>query len=271
MIKTHYTKELSISAPCEKKMTNEETDVLKIQSWLNLFALNHPDAGTASGIDGDFGPGTEKAVINFQKFNNLEITGSVDNKVFEELTAPLKKAFSPLPNMNNLRDQIVTTANAHLQQRPFELDISHQTNSGPWVRSYMDGHEGTDWFWCVGFAQSIIDQAASSQNKDFRSLIPLTYSCDVVALRGQEKNALIPNSDIRSNPSLAKPGDLFLLQRSPTDWHHIGIVIDVDKDVFSTIEGNTNTDGSFNGNGVYARTRNFRKQVLDILSIQSLV
>jgi len=271
MIKTQYQKELVISATCSKTTSNKKADVLKIQSWLNLFALVNPGAATATGIDGDFGPGTEKAVINFQNFNNLSATGIVDNTVFAQMAAPLNNAFTAAPTGNTLRDLVVATAQAHLQQHPFELEVFHQANSGPWVRSYMDGNEGTPWFWCMGFAQSILDQAASLQKKDFRSLMPLSYSCDIVATKGIERKILIKNKEIRINPFLAQPGDIFLLQRSATDWHHTGIITGIDNDVFSTIEGNTNTDGSVNGNGVYSRTRNFRKQLLDVFSIQSLV
>ncbi|XHR97653.1 hypothetical protein ACFJIV_13940 [Mucilaginibacter sp. UC70_90] len=42
-------------------------------------------------------------------------------------------------------------------------------------------------------------------------------------------------------------------------------------DLFDTIEGNTNTDGSSNGNGVYKRVRNFQTSKLDVFSIQPLV
>lgn len=48
-----------------------------------------------------------------------------------------------------------------------------------------------------------------------------------------------------------KPGDLFFT----TSWTHVGIVTGVNGNEFYTIEGNTNNNGSSDGNGVYARTR----------------
>lgn len=39
---------------------------------------------------------------------------------------------------------------------------------------------------------------------------------------------------------------------------HIGLVIDYDADTITTIEGNTNNNGSANGDGVYKRTRRRR-------------
>lgn len=166
MQKTFYQKELLIKATQQRKgVNNNKKDIEKIQSWLNLFAMQNPSSGTATGIDGDFGPATEKAVLNFQKVNNLSQTGIVDQKVFDILVSPLKKSFEGSISGNSLRELILNTAQNHLKNHPFELVINNQSNSGPWVRSYMDGHEGTDWFWCMGFVEAIIDQAPSIQGK----------------------------------------------------------------------------------------------------------
>ena len=48
-----------------------------------------------------------------------------------------------------------------------------------------------------------------------------------------------------------KPGDLFFTW----SWSHVGLVTGVDGNSFTTIEGNTNNNGSSEGNGVYERTR----------------
>jgi len=135
----------------------------------------------------------------------------------------------------------------------------------------MDGFEGDPWFWCMGFVQSIIDQAATIVGKDFRSLMPLTYSCDAVGTIGLQKGILLRCNEVRKNPSAVKPGDIFLVQKSHSDWFHTGLVTNINGDVFETIEGNTNNDGSHNGNGVYKRQRNYMKSKLDILSIETLV
>lgn len=53
------------------------------------------------------------------------------------------------------------------------------------------------------------------------------------------------------------PGDVFTIYfKSLGRVGHCGIVESIDGDILSTIEGNTNDDGSRNGNGVYARRRN---------------
>ncbi|AOC97071.1 Putative peptidoglycan binding domain protein [Flavobacterium anhuiense] len=272
MQKTFYQKELLIKATQQRNgVNNNKKDVEKIQSLLNLFAMQHPGSGTATGIDGDFGHATEKAVLNYQKFNGLPQNGNVDQNLFDKLASPLKKAFESSISGSNLRELILNTAKNHLKNQPFELVINNQSNTGPWVRSYMDGHEGTDWFWCMGFVQAIVDQAASIQGKNFKTLMPLTYSCDTVGTTGLQKKILTRYQTARTNSALIKPGDIFLLQKTPNDWIHTGIVTAVHADTIETIEGNTNSGGSHNGNAVMDKIRNYKQSKLDFFSIESLV
>lgn len=271
MQKKSYLKEISISGTQKRFGTNVKKDVEKIQSWLTLYAMQNPNAGTATGIDGDFGPATEQAVINFQKAKGLPQNGIVDYALFDVLVTPMRNAFENPISGNNLRELVVNTAKNHAQNNPYELVIRNQSNTGPWVRAYMDGNEGTSWYWCMGFAQMIIDQAASLQGKNFKNLMPLSYSCDTIGTTGLQKKILTRYQTARSNPSLIKPGDLFLLQKSTYDWYHTGIVINVHGDVIETIEGNTNSDGSSNGNAVLNKIRNFKQSKIDFFSIESLV
>ncbi len=271
MKKDKYLKELTINETQKKHGDNTKKDVMKIQSWLSLYAIQNPESGTVTGIDGDFGPATEKAVKNFQKATKSSQTGIVTPQLFEKLCEGMKDAFErPLQSIT-LRNAMVEAAENHLRNAPFELEIKGQSNSGPWVRAYMDGHDGSPWYWCMGFAQTILDQAASALGKDFRSLMPLTYSCDTVGTTGLSKGLLTRYQTVRNNPSVMKPGDFFLLQKSRYDWTHTGIIISVGNDVIETIEGNTNQAGSRNGIAVLKRTRNFRKSKLDVFSIEPLV
>lgn len=272
MQKTSYQKELVIKNTHQKNgANNSKKETEKIQSLLNLFSIVNPNSGTGTAIDGDFGPATETAVKNFQKIKNLTQTGIVDQPLFDVLASPIKRAFQNPIQGNNLRELIVNTAKNHLQSSPFELVIRQQGNSGPWVRSYMDGNEGTDWLWCMGFVQTIIDQASSIQGKNFKNLMPLTYSCDTIGMKGIEKNLLTRYQAARNNPSAIKPGDIFLIQKSGSDWIHTGIVINVNGDTIETIEGNTNSMGSSNGNAVANKIRNFKTTKIDFFSIQPLV
>ncbi|SEM23019.1 Putative peptidoglycan binding domain-containing protein [Aquimarina amphilecti] len=272
MKKTAYQKELVIKATQKRGgINNNKKDVMKIQSWLTLFSIPNPGSGTATEIDGDFGPATERAIKNFQEFKNITKTGVVVQELFDMLSASLKEAFEKPLVSNSLRDLIVEAAENHLRQHPFELNIQGQSNSGPWVRSYMDGHDGSPWFWCMGFVQAILDQAASAIGKNFKTLMPLTYSCDTVGNTGLEKNVLSRYQKIRRDPSIIQKGDVFLIQKSRLDWTHTGIITAIEGDVIETIEGNTNHQGSRNGIAVMKRTRSFRRSKIDVFSIGSLI
>jgi hypothetical protein len=271
MQKKSYLKELSISGTQKRGGSNNKKDVLKIQSWLTLFDLSNPGSGTTTAIDGDFGAATEKAVRNFQKIKKLPATGIVDSKLFEKLSEPLKTAIEKPLVGNGLRQLIVNAAKQHLFAQPYELKISKQSNSGPWVRSYMDGNEGELWYWCMGFVQTIVDQAASSIKKNFKSLMPFTFSCDTVGTTGINKRILTRYNEVRRDSSLVKSGDIFLIQKSPSDWYHTGIILSIGDGIFETIEGNTNDDGSHNGNRVCRRIRNFMTSKLDVFSVETLV
>jgi peptidoglycan hydrolase-like protein with peptidoglycan-binding domain len=274
MIKTDFQKELQIAATQQRGGANNKKDVKKIQSWLTLFGFSNPDIGTVVNIDGDFGPATETAVKRYQKNKGLSQTGIVDMPLFQKLSEPLQKAFTTPSGVQSLRDRIIKIANNHLDQKPFEVIIDNQNNSGPWVRSYMNGLEGTPMLWCMGFVQTIIDQAASEMGKDFRKIMPVSISCDEVANHGKAKGHFIPRATWRANPKLAKPGDIFLLFDPNPDklWFHTGIISKVlANDTIETIEGNTNINGSNNGIGVYKRVRNFQASLIDLFSIKALV
>ncbi|AUP79061.1 peptidoglycan-binding protein [Flavivirga eckloniae] len=272
MRKTFYKKELVISNTQKRRGNkNKRSDVIKIQSWLCLQEQLFPGIGTMTAIDGDFGPATEKCVKNFQKFININETGIVDQDLFSALSHPLKSAFEDVTAQATIRETILKVAENHLKNQPKELVIKGENNSGPWVKSYMDGHEGELWFWCMGFVQGIIDQALSLHDMKFTKIMPLTYSCDVVGMKGLEHDSLIRNSKIEQQPNLVKPGDILLIRRSWHDWTHTAIIIDVEDETFTTIEGNTNRSGSRNGDGVYKRVRNFQKSNLDVFSLEKWI
>ncbi len=271
MQKDAYLKELTIKETQRRNgADNTKKEVMKIQSWLSLFAIAHPTAGTATAIDGAFGPATERAVKNYQEQVGRSPSGIVSKELFSMLCEPMKTAFESPLSGDTFREKVVAAAEHHVKSTAYELQIKGASNSGPWVRAYMDGHEGSPWYWCMGFAQTIIDQAASAEGKSFKTLFPLTYSCDVVGMKGIEKGLLSRYQTVRNDPSLIQPGDLFLLQKSKWDWTHTGIVISVNQDVIETIEGNTNMAGSRNGIAVMKRTRNFMRSKLDFFSVKPL-
>lgn len=274
MKKNHYLIELEIPNTQKRYGTqNSRKQVKKIQSWLTLYEYSNPGSGTATLIDGDFGPATALAVKNFQSAIGKSRTGVVSKALFNIMSNPLHSAFHQNNAISDIRDRIAELGRQHLLQQPRELEINGESNMGPWVRSYMDNHNGIDWFWCVGFLQAIIDQALSEIDIDFRTYMPLTYSCDDLGSHAHDNGQLIRMATWRANPDLAKVGDIFLIRHTYWDWIHAGIILNVlpDDGLIETIEGNTNDDGSRNGYGVFQRIRNFQQSKIDLYSLQYII
>jgi peptidoglycan hydrolase-like protein with peptidoglycan-binding domain len=278
MLKQTYLVELTPPGNPVKR-GDSNLNVRRLQECLCLNALLKPALGLSVTIDNDFGPATELAVKKFQQSVGLAQTGIVSSAVFNRLCLPMKTAFAaPTINAATVRQTIVTVARQHLNQKATELQLpSGQTNLGPWVRSYCSGLEGTvDGFpvlWCMGFVQTLLDQTASAFGRQFTAIMPQSLSCDEVAKAGKATGRLTNSASVRQNPGVVKSGDVFLLRRitnDQPDWHHAGLITAVHADVFETIEGNTNTGGSDNGVGVFARVRNFRTQTLDVFSTEGL-
>ena len=76
--------------------------------------------------------------------------------------------------------------------------------------------------------------------------LPMTASCDVLLIHARANNILF------DTPS---PGAVFLVMKNANDAIHTGFVLDVKGATIETMEGNTNTDGGREGNGVWRRTR----------------
>jgi hypothetical protein len=260
--KKQYLKEIAIGS--RLKTGSKGKDVTKVQEWLNLWRFVSPDWKRKVTIDADFGPQTSNAVKEFQEMHALTVNGIVNSLTFSKLCEPMEKAFTSIP-LSDLRQLVVSGAFQHLQNSPTELNLN---NEGPWVRAYMDGNEGKEWAWCMGFVQTILDQAFSALDKDYTELMPRTYSCDVVGEYGKQTGRLIRNKKIREDADLTGPGDIFLIVNKPWDWTHTGFILERKGDWFETIEGNTNDEGAREGFEVCKRSRNFMKYNIDVFKLQ---
>lgn len=124
-------------------------------------------------------------------------------------------------------------------------------NDGPAVELYQaaTGNARGD-SWCMSWASDVGATMCLAlwPLKQRAWPLPMSGSCDVVLARAKALGLL------RTTP---QPGDLFMVLRSDTDATHVGYVTGLLKGTpaFRTIEGNTNDDGSANGNGVYRRQR----------------
>jgi len=224
------------------KRGDKKGQVRLIQEWLSLR-----DEQVA--IDDDFGPATEAAVKSFQEGHGLHANGIVDNDTFAHLIAPMTDALKPITSNGSeaLGELVVANANQHLAQHPREVGGQ---NCGPWVRLYMAGNEGQQWAWCAGFTCFCLKQACALKGVP----LPITpsFSCDILASSAKGSNRFVTKDK-------AGPGSFFLVRNTATDWIHTGIVVDTYAEIFRSIEGNTNDEGSREGYEVCARVRGYKK------------
>lgn len=217
-----------------------------IQEWLSLNSF-----GVV--VDGNFGAACEFAVRQFQKKNNLNPDGVAGKNTFAALIKPITFVLEEQTPKPLLGNTLVAYAKNHLKQSPREIGGQ---NRGPWVRLYMNGNEGSQWAWCAGFACFLMEQACKSKQVP----LPITssFSCDSLAASAKEQGLFL--SERRLDRSTIKPGMLFLNRRTSTDWTHVGIVTEANEEVFMTIEGNTNDEGSREGYEVCQRIRGYGKK-----------
>ncbi len=261
MVKNHYIQELKTDSPLIRK-GQKGMDVIKVQEWINLWQWVDTKWKIGIARDGDFGRDTEAAVRKFQDFHGLSNDGIVGNNTWRKLTEPMRKAFTRIENEKSLRKLIVAYARQHLANSPREF----KSNIGPWVRAYMDGNQGHLQPWCMGFAQTILDQAAFTIEDSLISYMPRTVSCDVLGKFGLKNGQLIEKAKLK--PDLIEPGDFFLVYaKAKVDWIHVGIVTGVEGDWIQTIEGNTNDSGSREGIEVCERERNYDTKKIDIYRV----
>ena len=266
MIKNHYILELKTDKPYVKLGQNNDNDVRKVQEWLNLWKYFDAEWNISVAIDGDFGNHTLAVVKAFQEYQKLEVDGVIGNKTWRVLTKPMREAFTRIDDDLSLKELIIKYAEQHLKSFPREF----KQNEGPWVRAYMDGHEGNNFPWCMGFVQTIIDQATFTLGQQFNDYLPLTYSCDVVGEHALKYKTLIRKEDLPGRISDVKPGDIFMNVKTAHDWTHTGIITGINGDWFETIEGNTNDEGSREGYEVCRRKRNYKTKNIDVVRIENI-
>ena len=210
-------------------------------------------------VDGDFGPVSTDALMNLQTDFGLPVTGVIDETTHAMMVEPMLATLrTPFATSMPFGDAVLAFANSHLAQHPREVGGD---NLGPWVRLYMNGHDGADWFWCAGFITLCMKQAAEALNVDMP--IKGSFSCD--SLAAQAKEAGIFLAERNADPDDIPAGSVFLVRRTSTDWTHTGIVSEAKENSFTTVEGNTNDDGHRNGYEVCSRSRGYGKKDFIVL------
>ena len=173
---------------------------------------------------------------------------------------PMKQAFNTNSYKNkSIRDKVLYFTSRHLQYRAMEL---YMKNIGPWVRAYMDNHDGTQYAWCQGFVCTILDQTFSSIGKIFDNFYANTWRCEDFRQHAIQNNLLISEEKLKTGKYIPLPGDIsILVQKNQNKALHIEIIYSVDDKInghFRSIGGNTNLVGNRDGIGIFIVDRNFK-------------
>lgn len=242
----HIARELAF--PGHLKTGSTGNGVKRLQEWLSL-------QGVFTSIDSQFGPSTENALNKFALSHGRSASGVLDEELWAMLTAPLRKAVAPVTPAVSLEEMVIRVAQQHIAQRPREIGGN---NCGPWVRVYMRGAEGEKQLWCAGFVSLIIEQAC----RELGVKMPFDRQVGVDALVADAVNdkRFIAQGAVSTpllRQSKLRPGNLFVIRASDTDWTHVGIVLNLEADTFDTLEGNTGGSGGVDGDVARQHNRGY--------------
>ena len=104
--------------------------------------------------------------------------------------------------------------------------------------------------WCAAFVFWCFRQAALNLNY----VNPLTKTASCMYHWANSKGAKILLKDALQNPQLITPGSIFII-RLKNGRGHTGIVTGSGNGLIQTIEGNSNSSHSAEGEGVYSLER----------------
>lgn len=270
LIKTSYLNEIQpLSQTYQRGDSNPE--VKKIKEWLMLWQLNQNYVSKILHLhsDGIFDVDTETVLHNIQGFLDLDKNGIVDTKTWDAMVSPMVKAFDIQSyNHTTLREKMCYFASKHLQFRASEL---YEDNIGPWVRAYMDNHEGTYYYWCAGFVSTILDQTFSTIEEKFTTHYANSWLVEDHRTHARKNGLLVTNAELQSAEYTPQAGDMMIvISDKDSHAHHIEIVyetLDTTSGKMRTIGGNTNFTGSRNGVGVFMVDRNFLDKDIEIIKM----
>jgi peptidoglycan hydrolase-like protein with peptidoglycan-binding domain len=233
-----------------KKGETDKKIVKAVQTRLNEIKA-HPAEGPLSAA-GIFGDKTVAAVKLFQsrsvdsEGNSLLSDGQLGPISWAALFSNEKLPENTVPKTAGLSDVIaIATEEVGTQEVPLN------SNRGPKVEEYLASTGlGGGFAWCAAFVYWCFNTAAKNAGKTN----PLVKTAGVIRSWNECKGKKILAKDTKNNPSLIKPGHIFVMDYGG-GLGHTGIVVSVNGGFINTIEGNTNDESSREGSGVYKRVR----------------
>lgn len=134
------------------------------------------------------------------------------------------------------------------------VELPRNSNTGPEVEGLYQRStwlNGTGFAWCAAFICYLFKEASKKPNMEYSFKLPKTAGAYDFENWARNNSNYV---EILSPPfTNIIPGDIIIF-----NFSHIGISIDVSKfGSVSTVEGNTNSSGSREGDGVYQKNRKF--------------
>ncbi len=224
-----------------KKGEKDKAIVMTIQTQLGKRGITKID------VDGDFGINTEGGVKLFQTLfrdvhnNPLEADGIVGPLTWESLFGEVFTPDATAPN------DLLREALSFAQTQVGVMEKPVGSNKGPEVNAYLASvNVPPGNFWCAAFVYFCFNEAA----KKLGVVNPLVKTAGCLDHWNRTKAKKVKAVDARNNPSLVKPGNIFIIDHGGGHGH-TGIIKRVEGGRLITIEGNSNPNGSSNGIGVF--------------------
>lgn len=203
---------------------------------------------TALKMDGIFGQKTKSAVKLFQSLHRdkfgapLVADGKVGALTWEALFGPNTVPQSDTPESTCLKEVIkVALSQVGVMEDPVG------SNTGRMVNQYL-ASTGTPPgnYWCAAFVYWCFREASSHVGQTN----PLVKTAGCLDHWNRTTGKKILAADALNKPSLIQSGSIFIVDHGGGRGH-TGIVQKVEGGFLTTIEGNSNPDGSNNGIGVF--------------------
>lgn len=227
-----------------KKGDSNKAVVKALQQKLNDVGCGLID------VDGSFGPKTFGAVKLFQSTrrdknsNPLEIDGKVGSITWSVMFGPDSVPIEIEPPNELLKEAIkVAASQVGVMEQPLG------SNTGPEVDKYLASvNLDPRQYWCMAFVYYCFDKAAEKLGRKN----PLYKTGHCMTHWRETKGKKILSSSAVDNPSLVKPGQIFIINTNYVkDSGHTGIIEKQEGGFLHTIEGNSDPLGSNNGIGVF--------------------
>jgi hypothetical protein len=224
-----------------------------IEVGCGVTDLNKDGRPETLAVDGNYGPQTSEAVATFQaKFDDLQgrrllVDGAVGANTWGALFGEKSVPTVEKPD-SDLLAKVLDKARSQIGQS----EKPPGSNGGGMVKQYL-GAVGLDegFPWCAAFLYWCFREVEGEGTRCVRTAGVL----DHWARAGQQGVRRIGFQQARENPSLIKPGMIFIMDTGPAGGAgHTGIVDRIEGGTLVTIEGNTNEAGSREGTAVLRKT-----------------